>query len=420
MNKSLTAFKVRGQLDKFLGIFSPHFSVPERGFIGEVLYGLQAGRDVKLSCIGRALDEEIELKETVERLGRNLRKEGLGERLNEVLASEGARHIGKGTVISVDGSDIQKPYARSMPYLATVRDGSGGGLGPGYNCLAAVACESGGRRIVPLHLRLWSCEAEGFLSENAEIFAAVEAISAKAGGRGIYAVDRGGDRGRLFDYFAEKGLDYVVRLVGDRNLIWRKKPALAEKLAAKCRMLHAETLRRETREGEKVYEIEFGAMAVKLPGREQALRLVVVRGFGERPMMLLTTLAATDSRQSLWQVVEAYLTRWRVEDSIRFIKQSYRLEDIRLMDYTRLGNMMSLVLAAAYFSAVWLGKSLRQEILVGNLTRISKRLFGVAEFHYYAIADGISALLRRYGAWNRRRPPPTPDPTPELPLFSSA
>ncbi len=35
-------------------------------------------------------------------------------------------------------------------------------------------------------------------------------------------------------------------------------------------------------------------------------------------MLLLTTLAGTTSRKSLWQVVEGYLTqRWRVEDAIR-------------------------------------------------------------------------------------------------------
>ncbi len=37
-------------------------------------------------------------------------------------------------------------------------------------------------------------------------------------------------------------------------------------------------------------------------------------------MLLLTTLAGTTSRKSLWQVVEGYLTRWRVEDAIRFVR----------------------------------------------------------------------------------------------------
>ncbi len=57
------------------------------------------------------------------------------------------------------------------------------------------------------------------------------------------------------------------------------------------------------------------------------LWLVVVRGLGEPPMMLLTTLALRKNRKVLWWVVSAYLTRWRIEEAIRFIKQSYDLED---------------------------------------------------------------------------------------------
>ena len=50
---------------------------------------------------------------------------------------------------------------------------------------------------------------------------------------------------------------------------------------------------------------------------------------GEKPMMLLTTLRAARSRRSLQLVVEGYLTRWRVEETIRFVKQAYEIEDVR-------------------------------------------------------------------------------------------
>ena len=114
------------------------------------------------------------------------------------------------------------------------------------------------------------------------------------------------------------------------------------------------------------------------------------------------------------------MTRWRVEDAIRFIKQSYRLEDIRLLDYTRLKNMMAVVLAAAFFASCWLGESVRRGILVRNITRISKRLFGVPDFHYYAIADGIARLFNRCGKWcSKRHLPGAAEMQPELPLFAS-
>ena len=166
MNNSQTAFKVRAQLAQFLGIFSPHFSKPALTFLGDMLYGLQASKDVKLSCIGRGLDEDISLKKTEERLSRNLAREGLDKGIGLAIAKEGAKRVGKDTLVVADPTDIRKLYARGMPYLATVRDGSRGELGKGYWGCAAVACGRGdaGRRICDRYrgtgkrnglLRLW-------------------------------------------------------------------------------------------------------------------------------------------------------------------------------------------------------------------------------------------------------------------------
>jgi len=39
---------------------------------------------------------------------------------------------------------------------------------------------------------------------------------------------------------------------------------------------------------------------------------------------------------------------------------------------------------------------------VGHIYRIAKRVFGVPDFRYYAIADGIMALFRRHPGSIRR------------------
>jgi hypothetical protein len=109
------------------------------------------------------------------------------------------------------------------------------------------------------------------------------------------------------------------------------------------------------------------------------LWLVVVRGLGEKPMMLLTNLPLRKNRKVLWWVVSAYLTRWRVEEAIRFIKQSYDLEDIRVLTYGRLRNMAVLVNAVAFFTAVVLGTRIKLDILATHLLRAAKRLFGIPD-----------------------------------------
>jgi len=420
MDNTRTALKIREQLVRFLGIFSPHFPRPDVKFIGEMVYGLQAAGNVKLSCIGRALDEDIPIGKTENRLSRNLAGEGMADMVLRVIAEEGARHVGKDTFIAVDPTDLQKLYAEKMPYLAPVRDGDTGEIGWGFNCLAAVACEAGSRKIVPLHWRLWSCAAPGFVSENEEIFAAVKGIAAYARKRGIYLLDRGGDRDIVFEHFLENSLRFIIRLVGNRHLEFKGKKHLASELARTCPATYRETVIRETDKGERRYTLELGERLVRLPGREEALRMVVIRGYADEPMILLTNVEGTNSQKGLRLILDGYLSRWRVEDTIRFVKQSYDLEDIRLLDYTRLRNMVTLVLAAAYFASTWIGRSLRREILARNITRMSKRFFGVAEFCYYAMADGIATLCRRYGRWKGLGGLlETPDPQLELPLFDT-
>ena len=110
-------------------------------------------------------------------------------------------------------------------------------------------------------------------------------------------------------------------------------------------------------------------------------------------MMLLTDLRVTKSRKSIWWVVKSYLTRWRIEETIRFLKQSYQVEDIRLLTYPRLQNMMAILTAVAYFAMVYLGLRTKLRVLARHVMGASRRLFGIPDFHFYALADGIREYL---------------------------
>ena len=117
--------------------------------------------------------------------------------------------------------------------------------------------------------------------------------------------------------------------------------------------------------------MEYGFGRVRLPGRRDVeLTLVVVKGFGQVPLLLLTNVTVKGTRRSVWNIVQGYLTRWLMEETIRFIKQSYRLEDLRVLDYERLRNLAALVMAAAYFAAVWLDESLKLAVLASR-SRVS-------------------------------------------------
>jgi hypothetical protein len=67
------------------------------------------------------------------------------------------------------------------------------------------ACRVGGRKTIPLALRLWSSRAPGFKGENDEVLNIVKSVYDATGGKGVMVYDRGGDRFlRLFDREQQK------------------------------------------------------------------------------------------------------------------------------------------------------------------------------------------------------------------------
>jgi hypothetical protein len=77
---------------------------------------------------------------------------------------------------------------------------------------------------------------------------------------------------------------------------------------------------------------------------------VVIAGFGQEPIWLLTNRWGVRDSPSPGWIVQIHLRRWKIEETFRFIKQSYHGEDIRVLRYQRLKSPVGLVTAAAYFA----------------------------------------------------------------------
>jgi hypothetical protein len=280
-----------------------------------------------------------------------------------------------------------------MEYLALVRDGSTGETkSNGYWLMDVLGADVEGEDLIPLYGELYSQEAEGFRSENRQILNAMDRVMEGIGQKGVWAIDRGGDRSRLLKGFFERKLRFVVRLVGERDLILdkgQKRNALKIAWGCPCPHQREVTIEKEGESKKKI--ISVGHLKVKLPFDKQTLSLVVVKGFGEKPMMLLTNVNVKSL--GVMRVLEIYLTRWKCEESYRFIKQAYQLEDVRVLSYTALRNMMVLVQAVFYFVSAELGKKLKLNILLKKIFEKAKRFFEIPEFKQYAIADGIYKIL---------------------------
>jgi len=98
----------------------------------------------------------------------------------------------------------------------------------------------------------------------------------------------------------------VIRLQKNRDLIHKGIKKNCFLLASALPCPHETAIIKYEQGKEQKAAIFYNAVAVRLPGRDHPLLLVVVRGFGRQPMMLLTK-----AEESIWRIVEIYLTRWK-------------------------------------------------------------------------------------------------------------
>jgi len=391
-----TTAAIKGQLSKFSGIIAQGFSKAKQRLIKEMIYGIQAAKDIKLSSVTRVLNEIIPLIKTEDRLSRNLDDEDFTQEINDEICRLGSAKVAEDMVIAIDPGDLRKKYAAKMEYLCRIHDGSEHQLGDGYWLAKAVAADVGHKKVIPLYLEAYSQEAREFTSENHQLFKVIDTVGSHIGPKGIYAIDRGGDRGKLYDKFLEKGKEkrFVIRLEKTRDLIHKGVKKNCHLLATMLPCPYETVIIKYEDGKEEKVTVSYNALPVRLPGRDYPLFLVVVKGFGKEPMMLLTSCPINlKSKEAIWRIVEIYLTRWKCDESFRYIKQCYNLEDIRVRHYTSIRNMVVLVLAVAYFASVYLGDNLKLKMLVERIYLVSKRFFGVPTFFNYAIADGLYNLL---------------------------
>jgi len=214
MNSSMIATRLREQVMKFSGEVSVGLGKVAQRFVAEMLYGIQASQSVMLTEIARMLEEAISIKKTEERLSRNLQREELEKTVQENVTRMAARRVSEETLLIIDPSDLSKKYAKKMEYLATVRDGSEGELANGYWTLHVIGTQLESPEILPQ--RLYSVKAPHFTSENEEILRAIDAVRADVGRKGLWIMDRGGDRKELFEPMLDRKLKFLFRLVGNR------------------------------------------------------------------------------------------------------------------------------------------------------------------------------------------------------------
>lgn len=399
-SSSINRFKA--QLSKFSGIISKPYSKTTKRFFKEMLYGIQASQDIKLSNIGRSLQEDIPILKTEDRLSRNLNSEDFSDHINKEIIRLADDKVTDEMVIAIDPGDIMKPYAKAMEKMCSVWDGSEGEVARGYHLCQVTAANLEHNKIIPVYCEAYSSEEKDYVSSTEKVKSVISEVIKKTGTHGIWAIDRMGDCEDIINHFTGNKLKFVTRLKLDRWLNTTNKNGgkicvQAERLECHMYLNHKAQITKIEDGKETVINLTFGITQVALPNNaKQLFYAVVIKGFGQHPMILITNLEVnTWESKAVYYVLEVYLTRWKCDECYRYIKQSYNLEDVRVRSYTSIRNTVAMVHAIAYFTSVYMGLSLKLKVAVQKIFILSKRFFGVPTFFQYAMADGIFELLKK-------------------------
>jgi hypothetical protein len=294
-----------------------------------------------------------------------------------------AKYIEPDTPIVIDLTDLAKPRAKKMKYLAYVRDGSEHKLVPGYWCVEVYA-HLKKKRILPLAMDVFSIDDPNVGSQNLQIDRTVKAVNKAIGGNGIWIADRGFDGLNAYETLFSLNCHFVVRQRGDRCVVTANGVRIIERdLVERIRHRQAQVNLPTNIVFNKVY----------LPDNPKPLYLVASwLPASEEPLIVLTTMVVENLHQAR-QIIWYYKRRWACEEASQFLKSRVGLECFRIRRYEAIRRLVILAMLAMGF-LTWI--LLRSRQLVDRFFSFTSRFRKETKFVYYRLLDGLQEFARLY------------------------
>jgi len=400
---------VSANLNWFLQPIGEKLTKPQKKFLRDGLVGLlRAGRPVVCRMARKLPDRGTKFLSRLDRLEGHLnRDDDLDQKVKAALPGLWLPMVREDTPIILDLSDIAKPLAKKMDYLAAVRDGSTGQLVNGYWLMELYASVSR-KNPVPILMEPFSHEQPFCPGQNPILLDAVRWVFELTEKRGVLVVDRGGDARALLEDWIDHDYRFVVRLRGDRDLLrfyggfggavqtiqtWREGQWVrveARRLAEQTPTPHC-AWRTVKRGGKVILRFsQVGWVKVRLPGREATLTMVVARSPShDVPFMLLTSLPV-ESVEDARRVLGYYARRWECEEGIRFLKSEVNLERIRTFHWTAICRLV-LVCGLVMLYLTWMLE--RKPNLADRLIAFGQPLPDEPDLLLYRLLTGLTEAI---------------------------
>lgn len=405
--KSIRIYKeLNEELRRYTKKVSKGYKKSQRKHIKEMIEGIVASEDVTLSgIISSQGKSEKELLYGVKRLSRQLKNEKWDE---EQLLENHLKEVDfleEETVIACDLTDIRKKYGEAFEYMDRVHDGSTGEIGDGYWAVTIEGLKSKIERI-PLYFSLYSAKSPDFVSQWNEIRFCINKVVSICGKKGLWVMDRGFDAFDNFLWLNDLGLKFLIRLYHDRiveflNELRHIKDVRDEiQLKGEVQMYKTEVKKEGKRNVyvKKQITVKYGYETIRVFDDKQHefvdAVLIVVEGIDPKERTMFLTNVPIETLKDCLKIVKLYARRYGVEEAIRFMKQSFNLENIRVLGYEAIKKLTTFCfLSYKFLCALKIFLSERKKKLWNWLLDFAPRINPVVNFDYYRIHEAVAKVL---------------------------
>ena len=388
-NFTTNTYEMKREILNFSEKIAKKLSKSEKKFIQDIEYGIAASGSCLISDISRSLNEDIKLKNTIERLCDNLNSFDDTETLYNNYIEEIGDIYGKEPVVLFDDSDISKVYGKKFEDLDDVIDASSQDkkVTKGYHVCEATILTEKENQLISVYSQIYSCKSKDFKSMNDYTFKSIEAAKKVLNRKFIGVFDRGYDDNKIIDYMDD---NYFVIRMNDRRVFLfkgKKKNVYeeAKKRKGKIRM----TLWFDDNEE---YEVYISHTKVTLPHNGKDYELVFCYGLSEERPLILLTNRKIHSKDDVIKVVRLYFSRWRIEEYFRAKKQEYKFENIRLRTLKGINNL-NLFLTIHLGHINKLAEEINRKLLSIKIIEASKSIRNKVIIWMRQLARGIKKIL---------------------------
>ena len=388
-NFTTNTYEMKREILNFSKKIAKKLSKSEKKFIQDIEYGIAASGSCLISDISRSLNEDIKLKNTIERLCDNLNSFDDTETLYNNYIEKIGDIYGKEPVVLFDDSDISKVYGKKFEDLDDVIDASSQDkkVTKGYHVCEATILTEKENQLISVYSQIYSCKSKDFKSMNDYTFKSIEAAKKVLNRKFIGVFDRGYDDNKIIDYMDD---NYFVIRMNDRRVFLfkgKKKNVYeeAKKRKGKIRM----TLWFDDNEE---YEVYISHTKVTLPHNGKDYELVFCYGLSEERPLILLTNRKIHSKDDVIKVVRLYFSRWRIEEYFRAKKQEYKFENIRLRTLKGINNL-NLFLTIHLGHINKLAEEINRKLLSIKIIEASKSIRNKVIIWMSQFARGIKKIL---------------------------